>query len=163
MVRVIGLDPGLRHTGYGVIDTDGYRHHYHCSGRISPDQGPIPRRLGELFLRLDEVLGIHAPDCAVIESSFVSINMGTALKLGQARGALISACVARELEVFEYSPRSMKQAITGQGAATKEQVQFMVRRLLGLSVTPQADEADALGLALCHAHSRALTPRERVT
>ena len=161
MTRVIGVDPGLRRTGYGVIETDGYRHRYQASGQICPPQGPIPERLGELFLQLSEVLEAYAPDCAAIEASFVAANAGTALKLGQARGALISACVVREIEVFEYSPRSMKQAITGQGGATKEQVQFMVQRLLGLSESPQADEADALGLALCHAHSRPATA-ERV-
>lgn len=163
MTRVIGLDPGLRRTGYGVIETDGYRHLYQDSGQICPAQGPIPERLGELFVRLSEVLEAHTPDCAAIEASFVAANAGTALKLGQARGALISACVVREIEVFEYSPRSMKQAITGQGGATKEQVQFMVQRLLGLSETPQADEADALGLALCHAHSRLLIPEKLAT
>lgn len=159
MIRVIGLDPGLRNTGYGVIETDGYRHRYRASGRIRPAQGPIPGRLGELFLQLSEVLEIYAPDCAAVEASFVAVNAGTALKLGQARGALISACVVRQIEVFEYSPRSMKQAVTGRGGATKEQVQFMVQRLLGLAESPQADEADALGLALCHAHSRLPTPQ----
>ncbi|MCY4611036.1 MAG: crossover junction endodeoxyribonuclease RuvC [Gammaproteobacteria bacterium] len=159
-IRLIGVDPGLRRTGYGVIETDGYRHRYQASGQICPAQGPIPERLGELFRQLSEVLEVYAPDCAVVEASFVSANAGTALKLGQARGALISACVVREVEVFEYSPRSMKQAVTGRGGATKEQVQFMVQRLLGLAESPQADEADALGLALCHAHSRLLTPQE---
>lgn len=161
--RVIGLDPGLRRTGYGVIETDGYRHRYQASGQICPVQGPIPQRLGELFRQLSDVLETYMPDCAAVEASFVAANAGTALKLGQARGALISACVVREVEVFEYSPRSMKQTITGRGGAAKEQVQFMVQRLLGLSESPQADEADALGLALCHAHSRLLMPQECVT
>ncbi len=158
MTRIIGVDPGLRRTGYGVIETDGYRHRYEASGQICPAQGPVPQRLGELFRQLSEVLEVYTPDCAAVEASFVAANAGTALKLGQARGALISACVVSEIEVFEYSPRSMKQAITGHGGATKEQVQFMVQRLLGLAESPQADEADALGLALCHAHSRLLTP-----
>ena len=158
MTRIIGVDPGLRRTGYGVIETDGYRHRYEASGQICPAQGPVPQRLGELFRQLSEVLEVYTPDCAAIEASFVAANAGTALKLGQARGALISACVVSEIEVFEYSPRSMKQAITGHGGATKEQVQFMVQRLLGLAESPQADEADALGLALCHAHSRLLAP-----
>ena len=153
-MRVIGLDPGLRRTGYGVIDTDGYRHRYRGSGTICPEPGTIPRRLGDLFRGLGEALDIYVPDCAVIEASFVAANPGTALKLGQARGALISACTMRGLEVFEYSPRSMKQAVTGRGGATKEQVQFMVQRLLNLDEVPQTDEADALGLTLCHAHSR---------
>lgn len=153
MRRIIGVDPGLRRTGYGVIETDGYRHRYQASGQICPAQGPVPQRLGELFRQLSEVLEAYAPDCAAVEASFIAANAGTALKLGQARGALISACVVSEIEVFEYSPRSMKQAVTGHGGATKEQVQFMVQRLLGLAESPQADEADALGLALCHAHS----------
>lgn len=163
MTRIIGVDPGLRRTGYGVIETDGYRHRYQASGQICPAQGPVPQRLGELFRQLSEVLEVYTPDCAAIEASFVAANAGTALKLGQARGALISACVVSEIEVFEYSPRSMKQAITGHGGATKEQVQFMVQRLLGLAESPQADEADALGLALCHAHSRSPTPEEIAT
>ena len=154
MIRVIGVDPGLRCTGYGVIETDGYRHRYLGSDQICPGSGPIPQRLGILFHQLSEALEVYAPDCAAVETSFVSANAGTALKLGQARGALISACVMRQVEVFEYAPRSMKQAITGRGGATKEQVQFMVQRLLNLAESPQADEADALGLALCHAHSR---------
>ena len=158
MTRIIGVDPGLRRTGYGVIETDGYRHRYEASGQICPAQGPVPQRLGELFRQLSEVLEVYTPDCAAVEASFVAANAGTALKLGQARGALISACVVSEIEVFEYSPRSMKQAITGHGGATKEQVQFMVQRLLGLAESPQADEADALGLALCHAHTRSPTP-----
>lgn len=158
MTRIIGVDPGLRRTGYGVIETDGYRHRYEASGQICPAQGPVPQRLGELFRQLSEVLEVYTPDCAAIEASFVAANAGTALKLGQARGALISACVVSEIEVFEYSPRSMKQAITGHGGATKEQVQFMVQRLLGLAESPQADEADALGLALCHAHTWSPTP-----
>ena len=124
MIRVIGVDPGLRCTGYGVIETDGYRHRYLGSDQICPGSGPIPQRLGMLFRQLSEALEVYAPDCAAVETSFVSANAGTALKLGQARGALISACVMRQVEVFEYAPRSMKQAITGRGGATKEQVQF---------------------------------------
>ena len=155
----MGLDPGLRRTGFGVIETDGYRHRYRDSGLICPKPGPIPERLGTLFEELSGVLECHVPDCVAIESAFLSVNPGTALKLGQARGALISACIMRGLEVFEYSPRSMKQAITGRGAADKEQVQFMVQRLLGLPESPQSDEADALGLALCHAHSRELAAK----
>lgn len=158
MIRILGVDPGLRRTGYGIIETDGYRHRYQVSGQICPAPGSVPERLGVLFTQLDEVIQVHRPDCASIEASFIAANAGTALKLGQARGALISACVVREVEVFEYSPRRMKQTITGHGEATKEQIQFMVQRLLGLAESLQADEADALGLALCHAHSRSPTP-----
>lgn len=153
MMRIIGVDPGLRRSGYGVIDTDGVRHRYVGSGQICPASGTMPERLGELFLGLREALQKFAPHCVSMETSFVAANVGTALKLGQARGALISSCALQQLQVFEYSPRRMKQAVTGQGGATKAQVQFMVQRLLGLSESPQADEADALGLALCHAHT----------
>ena len=162
MTRVIGVDPGLRRTGYGVIETDGYRHRYLASGLLCPPPGDsVPLRLGRLFLDLSAVLEAQAPDCAVIEASFVALNPGVALKLGQARGALISACTVRQIEVVEYSPRRMKQVITGQGGATKEQVQFMVRRLLRLVEPPQADEADALGMALCHAHTQPPVAKER--
>ena len=153
MLRIIGVDPGLRCSGYGVIDTDGVRHRYVGSGQIRPAGEAMPERLGELFLGLREVLEKFAPHCVSMETSFVAANAGTALKLGQARGALISSCAMQQLEIFEYSPRRMKQAVTGQGGATKAQIQFMVQRLLNLGASPQADEADALGLALCHAHT----------
>ena len=100
------------------------------------------------------VLRTHAVRCAAIETAFVAANPGTALKLGQARGALISACIVGGVEVHEYAPSRMKLALTGRGAAGKQQVQYMVRALLGLAAAPQADAADALGFAICHAHSR---------
>ncbi len=154
MLRIVGIDPGLRCTGYGVIETDGHRHRYIVSGQIRPPKGTMAQRLGFLHREFTGVICAHQPNCASIETSFVALNSGIALKLGQARGALISACALEDLEVFEYSPRTMKLNITGQGQAEKEQVNFMVQRLLNLTSEPQADEADALGLALCHAHSR---------
>ncbi len=162
MLRIIGIDPSLRSSGYGVIETTGVRHAYVGSGQLRPPKGTLPQRLGFLFEELRSVLIDYAPDCVSMETSFVSTNLNTALKLGQARGALISSCALQNMEVFEYSPRRMKQAVTGYGNATKAQVQFMVQRLLNLSEPPQADEADALGLALCHAHTQQLIVRERV-
>ena len=153
-LRVLGIDPGLRATGYGVIEADGDALRCLDHGCIRPGAGAVPERLGRLFEGLCVVLRTHAVRCAAIETAFVAANPGTALKLGQARGALISACIVGGAEVHEYAPSRMKLALTGRGQAGKEQVQYMVRALLGLAAAPQADAADALGFAICHAHSR---------
>ena len=160
MLRILGIDPGLRCTGYGVIQTDGHRHRYVASGQIRPPEEAMVQRLGFLHRELACVIEKYQPNCASIETSFVALNSGIALKLGQARGALMSACALNDLDVYEYSPRTMKLNITGQGQAEKEQVNFMVQRLLNLTAAPQVDESDALGLALCHAHSRHLELEE---
>ena len=152
MIRIIGIDPGLRCTGYGVIESDGYCRHYIASGQIRPKPSSLPERIGELYRGLMTILIEHQPQQAAIETCFVAKNVGTTLKLGQARGALISACVGQQIELFEYSPRHMKLAVTGQGAANKDQVQFMVCQLLEMKEPLQSDESDALGLAICHAH-----------
>ncbi len=163
MFRILGIDPGLRCTGYGVIETDGHRHRYIASGQIRPPKGSMASRLGHLHRELGGQLEVHQPHCVSIETSFVALNSGIALKLGQARGALISACALCDLEVHEYSPRAMKRSITGLGQAEKDQVNFMVQLLLNLSAPPQADEADALGLALCHAHNQGTSLQELVS
>lgn len=155
MARVLGIDPGSRVTGFGVIDTDGRKSRHVESGVVRTGSGEFPERLGEIFRGIREVIEQHAPTQVAIEQVFVSRNPASALKLGQARGAAIAAAVTRDLPVFEYTPRSVKQALVGTGAADKEQVQHMVRILLSLPGKMGLDESDALAIALCHAHSHA--------
>lgn len=153
MTRVLGIDPGSRVTGYGVIETDGVRSRYLGSGCIRTVSGDFPARLGEIFNGLREVLLHWQPREVAIEQVFVSRNASSALKLGQARGAAISAVVTLELPVFEYTPAAVKQGLVGNGRAEKEQVQHMVRIILGMQGNMSLDESDALAIALCHAHS----------
>ncbi|MGB5450599.1 MAG: crossover junction endodeoxyribonuclease RuvC [Sedimenticolaceae bacterium] len=155
MTRVLGIDPGSRVTGYGVIESDGVRSRRLDSGCIRTLSGDFPDRLGEIFKGLRAVLGQWQPDEVAIEQVFVSRNASSALKLGQARGAAISAVVTLELPVFEYTPAAVKQGLVGSGRAEKEQVQHMVRIILGLQGKMGLDESDALAIALCHAHSHA--------
>ena len=155
MARVLGIDPGSRVTGFGVIDTDGRKSRHVESGVVRTGSGKFPERLGEIFRGIREVIEQHAPTQVAIEQVFVSRNPASALKLGQARGAAIAAAVTRDLPVFEYTPRSVKQALVGTGAADKEQVQHMVRILLSLPGKMGLDESDALAIALCHAHTHA--------
>ncbi len=153
MRRIIGIDPGSRITGYGVIDSDG-RHSIHiASGCIRLKQDELPQRLGVIFHEIAELIKIHCPVEMAIEEVFVSKNASSALKLGQARGAAICAGVAANLPVGEYAPRTIKQAVVGSGAADKDQVQHMVKRLLNLSCDLSTDQSDALAVALSHAHT----------
>lgn len=154
MIRILGIDPGSRITGYGVIDADGNRGVYVASGCVRLDAGALPERLKALFDSLCTIVATYRPDEMAIEQVFVHRNADSALKLGQARGAAICAGLSRELPVAEYAPREIKQAVVGRGAAAKQQVQHMVRVLLSLSDLPQADAADALAVALCHQHTR---------
>lgn len=155
MTRVLGIDPGSRVTGYGVIETDGVRSRYLASGCIRTAAGDFPARLGEIFHGVREVLVEWRPQQVAVEQVFVSRNAASALKLGQARGAAISAVVTLDLQVFEYTPAAVKQGLVGNGRAEKEQVQHMVRVILGLQGKMALDESDALAVALCHAHSHA--------
>lgn len=152
-VRILGIDPGSRVTGYGVIDSDGRRSRYVASGCIRASGGDFPARLGEIFGGIDAVLRQHQPQQVAVEEVFMAKNAGSALKLGQARGAVIVAAVNQGLAVFEYTPRAVKQALVGNGGAEKEQVQHMIRMLLGVRERMGLDESDALAIALCHAHS----------
>src|SRR6266852_3725017 len=150
--RILGIDPGLRVTGFGVIVASGGKLKYVASGCIRNTQGELPERL-ELILRdLASIIVAHQPTEVAIEKVFVNANPQSTLLLGQARGAAISAAVLAELPVAEYTALQIKQAVVGHGKAAKEQVQEMVRRLLSLSVVPSADAADALACAICHAH-----------
>ena len=142
-------------TGYGVIESDGMRSRHLGSGCIRTASGDFPERLGEIFNGLREVLLQWQPQEVAIEQVFVSRNASSALKLGQARGAAISAIVTLELPVFEYTPAAVKQGLVGNGRAEKEQVQHMVRVILGMQGKMGLDESDALAVALCHAHSNA--------
>ena len=155
-MRILGIDPGLRTTGFGVVDVYGAGMVYVASGTISTqhlDTGALPARLKVLFDGIGEVVQRYQPTCASIEIVFVNVNPQSTLLLGQARGALITALVSRELPVAEYTALQMKQAVAGHGRAQKTQVQEMVRRLLSLPGLPGPDAADALGLAITHAHA----------
>lgn len=155
MTRVLGIDPGSRVTGFGLIESDGVRSRHLHSGCIRTAAGAFPQRLGEIFEGLCGILDEWQPHEAAIEQVFVARNAASALKLGQARGAAISAIVTRRLPVFEYTPTAVKQGLVGSGRAEKEQVQHMVKVILGLQGKMGLDQSDALAIALCHAHSQA--------
>ena len=151
--RILGIDPGLRRTGFGVIVSGGGRLAYLASGCIRSDESaPLPERLASILRDLESVIGEHVPTEVAIEKVFVNVNPQSTLLLGQARGAAICAAVLRGLPVAEYSAQAIKQAVAGTGHAAKQQVQEMVRRLLALPAAPAADAADALACAICHAH-----------
>ena len=152
MIRIIGIDPGSRVTGYGVVDTDGFRHKYVTSGFIQIKADTLGDKLGIIFAEVGKIVTIWKPESMAIEQVFVKRNVDSALKLGQARGAAICAAVQADLPIGEYSPRAIKKAVVGSGAADKQQIQHMIQRLLGLDSLPQSDEADALAIAICHAH-----------
>jgi len=152
-MRILGIDPGSRITGYGVIDSDHRQSVHIDSGCIHVKAEQIAEKLGIIFHEVDQLVEIHRPDELSVEQVFVSRNAASALKLGHARGAAICAVVKYHLPVSEYSPRTIKQAVVGSGAADKEQVQHMVRRILGIHGQLRADAADALAVALCHAHT----------
>ena len=154
-VRILGLDPGSQCTGYAVVET-GPRVTYVVSGSIRTRGGALTERLQEIFAGVDRLSNEYRPDEVAIERIFMHRNADSALKLGQARGAALSGTFAVRPRVFEYAPRAVKLAVVGTGGAQKEQVQLMVRRLLNLSGPMGADAADALAIALCHAHSRNL-------
>lgn len=151
--RILGIDPGLRVTGFGLIEKHGSELVYVASGCIkSSDKDGLPERLHTLFKGISEVVGQYAPTQAAIEKVFVNVNPQSTLLLGQARGAAISALVHAGLPVAEYTALQVKQSVVGHGKAAKEQVQHMVVKLLNLPGTPTADAADALACAICHAH-----------
>ena len=151
-MRILGIDPGSRITGYGIIDAAGHRMGFVDCGVIRMGADPLPERLGVIFKGVQELIARHRPDALSIEQVFVNRNVDSAMKLGQARGAAICAGVHSGLTVAEYTPRAVKKAIVGNGGADKIQVQHMIAALLELPRKPQADAADALGLAVCHAY-----------
>jgi crossover junction endodeoxyribonuclease RuvC len=152
-MRILGIDPGLLRTGYGLIDCTGSRSRHVASGVIRIATGSdLPTRLRHIFEGIHEVIAQHRPDTAAIEQVFVNVNPRSTLLLGQARGAAIVALASNGMAVAEYGATQIKQAVTGHGRATKEQVQRLVTKLLALDTEPAQDAADALACALCHAH-----------
>lgn len=154
MSLILGIDPGSRKTGFGIISYVSGRSEYVTSGVIRLPAGELPERLKVIFESVSELVELHCPQELSIEQVFMAKNAGSALKLGQARGAAIVACVAKDMAVSEYSARQIKQAVVGTGAANKSQVQHMVKVLLSLPAEPAEDAADALAAALCHAHTQ---------
>jgi len=152
-IRILGIDPGLRSTGFGVIDKAGSKLAYVASGCIKTDAaGSLPQRIKTILDGLVEIIATYQPQQAAVEIVFVNVNPQSTLLLGQARGAAIAALVTANLPVAEYTALQVKQAVVGHGKAAKEQVQAMVTRLLALPGNPSADAADALACAIAHAH-----------
>lgn len=152
-VRILGIDPGSRATGYGVIDQNGHALTFVTCGVIrTSEKQPFPERLQEIYNGICEVISVHKPQLVGVEDIFTAINPRSALKLGHARGVLILAARQYGLLLEEYSPRVVKQAVAGYGQASKEQVQQMVRVLLKLAASPSHDAADALAVAICRAN-----------
>lgn len=163
-MRLLGLDPGLRCTGWGIIDIDGNRLRHVSNGVVIPtDSGSLADRLAELYRGLVEVIESHRPDSAAVEETFVNRNPASTLKLGQARGVVMLAPAQAGLPVAEYSANLVKKSLVGSGHAAKQQVGAMVKMLLPTSELATADAADALAVAICHAHhlSTALRWREK--
>jgi crossover junction endodeoxyribonuclease RuvC len=154
MERILGIDPGSRITGYGVIEaTRGQLRFVSCGVIKTTARFPFSHRLNEIFDGINEVIQVHGPVVAAVEDVFLSNNPRSALKLGQARGAAIVAAMQNGLAVRDYSAKMIKQAVVGYGQAEKMQIQHMVKVLLGLSAVPSADAADALAVAICHANT----------
>jgi crossover junction endodeoxyribonuclease RuvC len=159
LMRILGIDPGSRFTGFGIIEINGDRITPIHQGVIKAGTGEFPQRLGIIFSGIKDLIGEYAPDEMAIETVFVSKNAGSALKLGQARGAAMCAAISLGLPIAEYSPRSIKQAVVGRGGADKVQVQHMITVLLNLKERPVEDAADALAVALCHHHTQQTAER----
>jgi crossover junction endodeoxyribonuclease RuvC len=155
--RILGIDTSLRSTGVGIIEVKGAELRAVAYGRIrNKPAEPHSKCLENIFNSITDLIETHAPDCAAIEGAFFSKNAKTAMVLGQARGAAITACAIKDLDITEYSPRKVKSSIVGTGAAQKDQVAKMVMRLLSLDDQPQEDAADALAIAICHYHQLSL-------
>ncbi|CAD5107363.1 crossover junction endodeoxyribonuclease RuvC [Zestomonas carbonaria] len=155
MTLILGIDPGSRITGYGVVRAGARGCEYVASGCIRTGNGALPERLQAVFRGIREVIETYGPVTVGIEQVFMARNADSALKLGQARGVAMVAAAEAGLEIAEYTATQVKQAVVGTGAADKQQVRMMVMHLLGLVQKPQIDASDALAIALCHAHTRA--------
>jgi crossover junction endodeoxyribonuclease RuvC len=160
-VKVLGIDPGSRLTGYGLIEIKNGRTSYLASGCIRMRTSTAAERLGEIHAGIVALIDDHGPDAAAVEQVFLARNARSALLLGQARGAALAALASRGVPISEYAARSVKQAITGTGGASKDQIQHMVRALLKLPAAPARDAADALAIAICHINT--LGPLSRHT
>ncbi|AHF74276.1 Holliday junction resolvase [Candidatus Sodalis pierantonius str. SOPE] len=152
MTVILGIDPGSRITGYGIVRQDGRKLSYLSSGCIRTKVDDLPGRLKLIYAGVSEIITQFQPDCPAIEQVFMAKNADSALKLGRARGVAIVAAINLDLPMFEYAARQVKQTVVGTGSAEKSQVQHMVRTLLTLSANPQADAADALAIAITHCH-----------
>ncbi len=150
--RILGIDPGSRITGFGIVDYANSKASHVASGCIKVSGEGFPERLTHIFEAVSALVKTHAPHQLAIEQVFMHRNANSALKLGQARGAALIACSTRGLSVHEYSPNAIKQSVTGRGHADKVQVQHMIKVLLNLGESPSSDQADALAVALCHGH-----------
>ena len=160
-IRILGLDPGLRRTGWGVIAVEGSRLSHIAHGVIAPnDTLPLSDRLLALFEAVSEIIVLHSPDEAAVEETFMTANGASTLKLGHARAAVMIAPARAGLTVAEYAAKVVKKAVVGTGGADKAQVAFMIARLLPAAGSPTADAADALAVAIAHAHAR--TARRRI-
>jgi len=153
-IRILGIDPGSRITGFGVVATEANRSRYIAGGYISVPKGDLANKLKTIFEGVSQVIQEYRPDEMAVEDVFFHRNAASALKLGQARGAALMAGVLQALPIYEYAPTAIKLAVTGKGNATKEQVQYMIRILLNLPEPPKSDVADAFAAALCHGHTR---------
>ncbi|MFM1896822.1 MAG: hypothetical protein RLZZ385_1896 [Pseudomonadota bacterium] len=153
MAIILGIDPGSRITGYGLVNANGNKLQYVDCGCIRTDDDSLPQRLRQIFDGICAVIERHAPQQAAVEQVFMGRNAASALKLGQARGSAVVACLHHDLPLEEYSARQVKLALVGRGGAEKQQVQHMVKAILGLQETLQEDAADALAVAICHAHT----------
>jgi crossover junction endodeoxyribonuclease RuvC len=155
-MRVLGVDPGTVATGWGVIDQAGQRLTY-VAGGVIRSRGQLAQRLMRVYEEAQRILSEFAPSCVSLEKTFVGENVQSAFRLGEARGAILVASAQAGVPVSEYSPAEIKVAVAGNSRAAKEQMQIMVARLLALSNTLAGDEADALGAAICHLHTRSFT------
>ncbi|MFN8626648.1 MAG: crossover junction endodeoxyribonuclease RuvC [Candidatus Binatia bacterium] len=157
-MRVLGVDPGTVATGWGVIEEVDRRLRY-VAGGVIRNRGPLPQRLARIYGEIQQVLSTFAPAWLSLEKTFVGENVQSAFRLGEARGAILVAAAQAGVPVREYSPAEIKVAVAGQGRAAKDQMQAMVARLLTLSTVLAADEADALGAAICHLHTQSFVAR----
>jgi len=156
MIRILGIDPGSRITGYGIVEMRGNQAVNVANGCIHITDAKLAGKLRQIHDAVQQLIDEFQPHESAIESVFVHRNADSALKLGQARGSAITVLAVNGLDVFEYSPAVIKKSVVGRGNAAKEQVQHMIRAILGVREELQADAADALAVALCHAHSRNL-------
>ncbi len=154
MIRIIGIDPGSRFTGVGIIDTHKQKIQHVHHATIKCGDGDFPDRLKTIFMAINELVKQFQPHEMAIETVFMAKNANAALKLGQARGAAICATVVNDIVVHEYAPKAIKQAVVGKGGADKAQVQYMVKLLLNMTASVQNDAADGLAVAICHANNR---------
>ena len=155
MVRIIGIDPGLRNTGWGIIAQDGSKLSYVADGAVHSDADkPLAERLLQIHVQLMDIIRAHEPDEAAIEETFVNTDARATLKLGQARGVIMLAPAMLQIPVAEYAPNTVKKTVVGAGQAEKDQVKHMGRRLLRRAQMKTADSTDALAIAICHAHHR---------